>query len=206
MTRPVRRCASAARVEATPGIARSPSRARSPLRWVTAVHGPCPRAPHPACRSVSDSADTAPVAAPRLWAVVGATGTGKSELALNIAEGLRSRGNPAEIINVDAMQLYRGMDIGTAKLPLDERRGIPHHLFDVREVDEEAAVAWYQPEARAAVLDVQSRGGDAILVGGSGLYVSSVVFDFRFPPVTSPSACASKRNSPNTERTPCSLG
>ncbi|UPL15404.1 tRNA (adenosine(37)-N6)-dimethylallyltransferase MiaA [Microbacterium galbinum] len=131
---------------------------------------------------MNESADTAPEAAPRLWAVVGATGTGKSELALNIAEGLRSRGNPAEIINVDAMQLYRGMDIGTAKLPLDERRGIPHHLFDVREVDEEAAVAWYQPEARAAVLDVQSRGGDAILVGGSGLYVSSVVFDFRFPP------------------------
>lgn len=119
---------------------------------------------------------------PRLWAVVGATGTGKSELALNIAENLRSRGNPAEIVNVDAMQLYRGMDIGTAKLSLDERRGIPHHLFDVRDVDEEAAVAWYQPAARAAILDIQRRGGDAILVGGSGLYVSSVVFDFRFPP------------------------
>lgn len=123
-----------------------------------------------------------PEASPRLWAVVGATGTGKSELALNLAESLRSHGNPAEIVNVDAMQLYRGMDIGTAKLPLDERRGIPHHLFDVRDVDEEAAVAWYQPEARAAILDVQRRGGDAILVGGSGLYVSSVIFDFRFPP------------------------
>lgn len=123
-----------------------------------------------------------PAVHPRLWAIVGATGTGKSELALNLAETLRSRGNPAEIVNVDAMQLYRGMDIGTAKLAIAERRGIPHHLFDVRDVDQEAAVAWYQPEARAAILDVQRRGGDAILVGGSGLYVSSVIFDFRFPP------------------------
>ncbi|MFC7790271.1 tRNA (adenosine(37)-N6)-dimethylallyltransferase MiaA [Microbacterium sp. MAHUQ-60] len=118
----------------------------------------------------------------RVWAVVGATGTGKSELALNVAERLRDRGNPAEIVNADAMQLYRGMDIGTAKLPVDERRDIPHHLFDVREVTQEAAVAWYQPLARAAVQKIHARGADAILVGGSGLYVSSVVFDFRFPP------------------------
>lgn len=119
---------------------------------------------------------------PRLWAIVGATGTGKSDLALNLAETLRGRGNPAEIVNADAMQLYRGMDIGTAKLPPHERRGIPHHLFDVREVTEEAAVAWYQPLARAAVSGIQQRGGDAILVGGSGLYISSVVYDFQFPP------------------------
>ncbi|MFK4760353.1 tRNA (adenosine(37)-N6)-dimethylallyltransferase MiaA [Microbacterium sp. ZW T5_45] len=119
---------------------------------------------------------------PRLWAVVGATGTGKSDLALDLAERLRERGNPAEIVNVDAMQLYRGMDIGTAKLSPSERRGIPHHLFDVREVAEEAAVAWYQPLARETISGIHARGGDAILVGGSGLYVSSVVFDFRFPP------------------------
>ena len=125
---------------------------------------------------------TAPPREPRLWAVVGATGTGKSDLALDLAERLRSRGNPAEIVNADAMQLYRGMDIGTAKLAVDERRGIPHHLLDVREVVDEAAVAWYQPLARAAVRDIHARGGDAILVGGSGLYVSSVIFDFRFPP------------------------
>ncbi|MDT0156962.1 tRNA (adenosine(37)-N6)-dimethylallyltransferase MiaA [Microbacterium sp. ARD32] len=118
----------------------------------------------------------------RIWAVVGATGTGKSELALQLAEALRARGNPAEIVNADAMQLYRGMDIGTAKLSPPERRGIPHHLFDVREVTEEAAVAWYQPLARAAIQAIHERRGDAILVGGSGLYVSSVVFDFRFPP------------------------
>lgn len=125
---------------------------------------------------------TAPAREPRLWAVVGATGTGKSDLALDLAERLRSLGNPAEIVNADAMQLYRGMDIGTAKLALDERRGIPHHLFDVREVVDEAAVAWYQPLARAAVQEIHAGGGDAILVGGSGLYVSSVIFDFRFPP------------------------
>lgn len=122
------------------------------------------------------------VGSPRLWAIVGATGTGKSDLALDLAETLRQRGNPAEIVNADAMQLYRGMDIGTAKLAPPDRRGITHHLFDVREVDEEAAVAWYQPRARAAVADIHERGGDAILVGGSGLYVSSVVFDFNFPP------------------------
>jgi tRNA dimethylallyltransferase len=121
-------------------------------------------------------------AEPRLWAVVGATGTGKSDLALDLAEALRERGNPAEVINADAMQLYRGMDIGTAKLHLSERRDIPHHLFDVREVDQEAAVAWYQPLARAAITGIHERGGDAILVGGSGLYVSSVIYDFQFPP------------------------
>lgn len=117
-----------------------------------------------------------------LWAIVGATGTGKSDLALEIAETLRSAGNPAEIVNADAMQLYRGMDIGTAKLSVAERRGIPHHLLDVRDVRDEAAVAWYQPVARAAIDEIHSRGGDAILVGGSGLYISSVIFDFRFPP------------------------
>ncbi|WP_067198820.1 tRNA (adenosine(37)-N6)-dimethylallyltransferase MiaA [Microbacterium sp. XT11] len=121
-------------------------------------------------------------AAPRLWAVVGATGTGKSDLALDLAEHLRAQGNVAEIVNADAMQLYRGMDIGTAKLAPHERRGIPHHLLDVRDVTEEAAVAWYQPLARTAITEIHARGADAILVGGSGLYVSSVVFDFAFPP------------------------
>ncbi len=121
-------------------------------------------------------------AGPRLWAIVGATGTGKSDLALDLAEALRAQGSPVEIVNADAMQLYRGMDIGTAKLPVAERRGIPHHLFDVREVDQEAAVAWYQPLARASIAAIHERGGDAILVGGSGLYVSSVVYEFHFPP------------------------
>jgi len=122
------------------------------------------------------------VGAARLWAIVGATGTGKTALSLEIAEELIGRGRPAEIVNADAMQLYRGMDIGTAKLPEAERRGIPHHLFDEFDVTEDVAVAVYQERARAAIRGVFDRGGDAILVGGSGLYVSSVVFDFRFPP------------------------
>ncbi|MFT4213583.1 MAG: tRNA (adenosine(37)-N6)-dimethylallyltransferase MiaA [Microbacterium sp.] len=119
---------------------------------------------------------------PHLWAVVGATGTGKTDLSLRLAEALIARGIAAEIVNADAMQLYRGMDIGTAKLPDSDRRGIPHHLFDVLDVTDEAAVAWYQDAARGAIEAIFARGGDAILVGGSGLYVSSVVYDFRFPP------------------------
>ena len=120
-------------------------------------------------------------APPVLIAVVGSTGTGKSELSLDVAERLNERGQPAEIVNADAMQLYRGMDIGTAKLTLAERRGIPHHLLDVLEVTAEATVSNYQADARAAVTEIIARGAVPILVGGSGLYVSSVVFDFRFP-------------------------
>lgn len=120
---------------------------------------------------------------PQLWAVVGATGTGKSAYSLDLAEQrTRETGVPAEIVNADAMQLYRGMDIGTAKLPIDERRGIRHHLFDALDPTDEATVAWYQPEARRAIEEILDRGADAILVGGSGLYVSSVIFDFQFPP------------------------
>lgn len=125
---------------------------------------------------------TGPGRPPRLWALVGATGTGKTALSLDLAEALRARGAGAEIVNADAMQLYRGMDIGTAKLPESERRGIPHHLLDALDVTDEAAVAWYQTAAREAITDIHRRGADAILVGGSGLYVSSVLFDFRFPP------------------------
>lgn len=117
-----------------------------------------------------------------LWAVVGATGTGKTALSLELAEALEASGRPAEIVNADAMQLYRGMDIGTAKLPATQRRGIPHHLFDVLDVTDDAAVAWYQDAARSAIRGIHARGADAVLVGGSGLYVSSVLFDFRFPP------------------------
>jgi len=116
-----------------------------------------------------------------LVAIVGATGTGKSAFSLAIAEALVERGRPVEVVNADAMQLYRGMDIGTAKLPVAERRGIPHHLLDVLDVTDEASVEWYQREARAAVDEINGRGAVAVLVGGSGLYVSSVLFDFRFP-------------------------
>ncbi len=119
---------------------------------------------------------------PILWAVVGATGTGKTAASLELAMLLAQRGRSAEVVNADAMQLYRGMDVGTAKIREDERRGIPHHLLDVLDVTDEATVAWYQKAARTVIADIHSRGADAILVGGSGLYVSSVLFDFRFPP------------------------
>lgn len=114
-------------------------------------------------------------------AVVGATGTGKSALSLDLAERLAARGLAAEIVNGDAMQLYRGMDIGTAKLPAAERRGVPHHLLDVLDVTDEASVARYQQDARAAIEGVLARDAVPILVGGSMLYVAAVLTDFRFP-------------------------
>ena len=116
-----------------------------------------------------------------LIAIVGATGTGKSDFALDLAEAFGRAGRTAEIVNADAMQLYRGMDIGTAKLAPAERRGVPHHLLDVLEVTEEASVAAYQRDARARIDEILARDGVAVLVGGSGLYVSSVIHDFRFP-------------------------
>ncbi|MGK0715525.1 tRNA (adenosine(37)-N6)-dimethylallyltransferase MiaA [Leucobacter sp. W1153] len=117
-----------------------------------------------------------------LWAVVGATGTGKTALSLALAEQLAASGRAAEIVNADAMQVYRGMDIGTAKVHPTDRRGIKHHLFDVLDPSQEATVAWYQATARACVAEIHNRGHDAIVVGGSGLYVSSLIFDFQFPP------------------------
>ncbi len=116
-----------------------------------------------------------------LIAIVGATGTGKSALSLDVAEALVGAGQPAEIVNADAMQLYRGMDIGTAKLLFEERRSVPHHLLDILDVSDEASVADYQKRARAAIEGIVARGATPVLVGGSGLYVSSVLFDFRFP-------------------------
>lgn len=113
--------------------------------------------------------------------IIGPTGTGKSELSLTLAERLARAGRPAEIVNADAMQLYRGMDIGTAKLSPEERRGIPHHMLDVLDVTTESTVAGYQADARAAVEDIIARGSTPILVGGSGLYVASVIYDFQFP-------------------------
>lgn len=119
---------------------------------------------------------------PALIAIVGATGTGKSGLALDVAQAVVAAGGAAEIVNADAMQLYRGMDIGTAKVPEAGRRGIRHHLLDVLDVTTDASAAGYQTQARAAIDDIRRRGAVPILVGGSGLYVSSVIYDFAFPP------------------------
>lgn len=110
-------------------------------------------------------------------AVVGPTASGKSALGLGLAEAL-----DGEVVNVDSMQLYRGMDIGTAKLPPAQRRGIPHHQLDVLHVTEKASVARYQREAIIDVEDILARGKTPILVGGSMLYVQSLIDDWQFPP------------------------
>jgi tRNA dimethylallyltransferase len=112
----------------------------------------------------------------RLVVIGGPTGTGKSDLALDLAERL-----DGEVVNADSMQLYRGMDIGTAKLPVEERRGVPHHLLDVLDVTERASVAAYQRDARRAIEAILARGRTPLLAGGSGLYLQAVVDDIAFP-------------------------
>jgi len=114
-------------------------------------------------------------------AIVGPTGVGKSDLGIQVALTLAGQGVTAEVINADAMQLYAGMDIGTAKVPGVERQGVVHHLFDVWPVSKEASVADYQIQARQAITDCHTRGVIPLLVGGSGLYVSSVLYEFDFP-------------------------
>ncbi len=116
----------------------------------------------------------------RPLALIGPTGTGKSQLALDVAERLSGEVG-AEIVNADAMQLYRGMDIGTAKLPVEQRRGIPHHQLDVLDVTETAAVARYQRAAAADIEAIAARGAVPIIVGGSMLYIQSVLDDWSFP-------------------------
>lgn len=118
----------------------------------------------------------------KVIAVVGATANGKSALALDIAAELLASGQRAEIINADALALYRGMDIGTAKTPPDQRRGIPHHQLDVLDPLEDAAVAAYQRHARRDTAAVHARGAVAVVVGGSGLYVQALLDEMDFPP------------------------
>lgn len=112
----------------------------------------------------------------RVVAVVGPTAAGKSALSLRLAHELGG-----EVVNADSMQLYRGMDIGTAKLTVAEREGVPHHVLDIWDVTEPASVAVYQGLARAAIDDIAARGRVPLLVGGSGLYVRAVLEDFDFP-------------------------
>jgi tRNA dimethylallyltransferase len=109
-------------------------------------------------------------------AVVGPTATGKSTLSLALAHALGG-----EVVNADSMQLYRGMDIGTAKLDESEREGVSHHVLDIWDVTEPASVAEYQRIARAAIDDISARTRVPLLVGGSGLYVRAVLEDFDFP-------------------------
>jgi tRNA dimethylallyltransferase len=116
------------------------------------------------------------VVQPPVIAVVGPTGSGKSDLAVSLALEL-----DGEVINADAMQFYRGMDIGTAKITLAERRGIPHHLLDTLDVTEEASVSDFQQQAREVIHGIHARGKRAILAGGSGLYVRAALDVLEFP-------------------------
>ena len=146
------------------GVARS-SEAPSVCGWVVLPVG-----------WVRSTTMTAASADPPVVAVVGPTATGKSDLALDLAEHLG-----AEIVNADAMQLYCGMDIGTAKLPPDQRRGIAHHQLDVLEVTQDASVAAYQTCARADVTAIRNRGSAVVIVGGSGLYLRGLLDEIDFP-------------------------
>lgn len=109
--------------------------------------------------------------------VLGSTAVGKTQLSLEIAQKL-----DAEIINADSMQLYRGMDIGTAKIPLNERAGIVHHMLDVLDVTESANVSDYQSQTRALIADIHARGKRVVMVGGTGLFIKAVLEDMNFPP------------------------
>ena len=114
--------------------------------------------------------------AAKLIVVCGATATGKSDLAVAISKEIGG-----EIVNADSMQLYKGMDIGTAKLSLAERQNIAHHLLDVVNVSEDVTVSWYQELARAKIDEINSRGLSAVVVGGTGLYIKAILDDLVFP-------------------------
>ena len=111
-----------------------------------------------------------------LIVICGATATGKSDLAVELAKELKGH-----IVNADSMQLYKGMDIGTAKLSIEERQGIKHHLIDVLSVKEEASVAQYQIDARSIIDQLLEQSIPAIVVGGTGLYIKSILDDLNFP-------------------------
>ena len=108
--------------------------------------------------------------------VCGATATGKSELAVSLAKEIK-----AEVVNADSMQVYKGMDIGTAKLTSEERGAISHHLIDVLDIKDEANVAWYQQIAREKIDQILSSGKSVVVVGGTGLYIKAILDDLNFP-------------------------
>lgn len=108
--------------------------------------------------------------------IVGSTAVGKTDLSLDLAEALNT-----EVINADSMQLYRGMDIGTAKVPVHQRRGITHHMLDVLDVTQTANVAEYQRDAREVINHLGAQGKRAVIVGGSGLFVQALLEDLQFP-------------------------
>lgn len=125
----------------------------------------------PACQSVAE-----------FIVILGPTASGKSGLSLELAGELQKRGYSPEIVNADSMQLYQGMDVATAKLSVTEREQFPHHMFDISDPEDEITVVQYQKKARAVVEEIMNRGGFPILVGGSMLYLQSVVYEMDFAP------------------------
>ncbi len=117
-----------------------------------------------------------------LVVIAGATASGKSALGVALAQRLADQGRPGEVINADSMQLYRGMDIGTAKITAEEMEGVPHHLLDVLDITEEASVAAYQQQAREVIAAIRARGNTPVMVGGSGLYIRAATDVIEFPP------------------------
>ena len=111
-----------------------------------------------------------------LTVICGATATGKSELAVALAKEIN-----ADVINADSMQVYKGMDIGTAKLTITQRDGVMHHLIDVLDISEEANVSWYQQLARDKIDELISLGKSVVVVGGTGLYIKAILDDLNFP-------------------------
>lgn len=119
--------------------------------------------------------------AARVVSIVGPTASGKTGLGIAIARRLAERGERAEIVNADAYQMYRGMDIGTAKPTAEEQAAVPHHLIDIIDPDDTMTVARFQQLARRTITELQSRGIRPILVGGSGLYARAAIDDMSFP-------------------------
>ncbi len=111
----------------------------------------------------------------KIIVITGPTGVGKTKLSVSLAKLL-----DGEIINADSMQVYKGLDIGTAKIKESEKEGIPHHLFDICELDDDYNIYRYQQDARRVLNDILARGKVAIFVGGSGLYIKSALYDYRF--------------------------
>ena len=122
-----------------------------------------------------------PIVAPRLVSIVGPTASGKTGLGIAIARRLAERGERAQIVNADAYQMYRGMDIGTAKASAQEQAAVPHHLLDVIDPSDTMTVARFQQMARTVISDLQAQGIRPILVGGSGLYARAAIDDISFP-------------------------
>ena len=112
---------------------------------------------------------------PDVLAIVGPTASGKTALSVELAKKI-----DGEVINGDALQVYKGLDVGTAKITFEEMDGVPHHMFDIKEPTESFSVAEYQTEVRKCIEDIRARGKTPIIVGGTGLYVQAVLYDFRF--------------------------